>query len=103
MEDQLRNVTAFCKELYKDLEYYTPGFYLFFNIPDEFQTVDFDIQSEVSSVHRPSEIRLSILSGQQGIEDVRNSEGETIRWYNFRLEPSEKYCPYFHISLEKFA
>ena len=101
VEDQLRDVIRFCKEIAKDPDYYTSEFYFFFNIPSEFQAPDncIDMQSSVASVHRPSEIRLSTTSGQ----NIRNSKGDTLKWINFQLEDTINYCQYFIISLEKFA
>ncbi len=80
VEDQLRNVIAFCNELASDIEYYTIDFYVFFNIPDEFKPYDNDGQeSDVESVHRPSEIRLNSNS----FHFLKNQNGDQIKWKNF--------------------
>ena len=71
---------SFCNELAGEIDFYAIDFYSFFSIPDEFKPDDNDGQvSEMSSVHRPSEIRLNSNS----FHYLRNSTGEQIKWKNF--------------------
>jgi len=106
VEDQFRNIKAFCNTLSKNTEFFISSFYDFFSIPEKHQyeteEEQMSINNSTASVMRQSEIKATIRSVYENNKaNLLNLKGENIKWKDFRKESTQKYSIYFQVYCEE--
>ena len=103
VEDEVQNIRLFCKKITNDKQYYTEGFYEFFEIPDHMRINQDDSASGGLDKSRVSDIRFSDSMNTSIISDISGARETSLmhKWQDFRHESSRKYCMFFLVQLVK--
>ena len=122
VEDQMKNISKFCKKICSNQAFFLTPFYNFFNIPEHYRVVNadqVDIESDEQAPGTPSSqsqssytrMRLDGLNESVDPDEsfsryrtirFRTSSGKEATWDEYKVEMTVKYCIFFHIYLEHF-